>query len=550
MKTSEAILKTSAGDARCKQGCPAGIDIPRFIRSVGAGKLSEALAVFQEKNPFPAITGRVCPAFCQDKCRRAEADSPVTTNALERFISEQSSDSGTERAVAARPTGKNVAIVGSGPAGLAAAFYLAKQGHSVTVFEQLPKPGGMLRVGIPDYRLPEDVLDTEIKAIENLGAKIETNTRIESIDRLFEQGYNAIFVALGAHLSTKLTVDGEDSPGVIEGVTFLKDVSSGKKPSLGDKVAVLGGGNVAIDSARTALRLSSKKVTIIYRRSQAEMLASAEEVEQAVSEGIETIFLAAPTRISRKNGNLVLHCIRMELGEPDSSGRRRPIPIRDSDLTMDFDSIVTAIGQVPDVPSQFGLTTGTENRLQVDSDTLSTRKQGVFAGGDVVIGTASVIEAIAAGRKAAISIDKYLGGTGELEKTAAPKEPEVTWSGYDEDILDMASSPMPLLPVDKRTNNFAEVKLGFSPEIALEQTERCLRCDLQIPVNIDESKCVKCYACQLICSLVYQRACNPEKARIKVGSPNGTGITIGFTDDCISGCSLCIQHCLAHAISI
>ena len=549
MKTGQIVLKTSAGDARCKQACPAGVDIPRVIRLIGAGRSSDALAVFQEKNPFPTITGRVCPAFCQDKCRRAEADSPVTINALERFLSEQPAGSRTARSVEAKPTGKKVAIVGSGPAGLAAAFYLAKQGHSVTIFEQLPKPGGMLRVGIPDYRLPEDVLNAEIRAVENLGVKVESNTKVESIDRVLERGYDATFVALGAHLSTKLMVEGEDSPGVVEGVTFLKDVSSGKKVSLGDKVAVLGGGNVAIDSARTALRLSSKKVTIIYRRSQAEMLASAEEVEQAVSEGIETIFLAAPTRISRINGKLTLHCIRMELGEPDSSGRRRPIPIKGSDFTMDFDSIVTAIGQVPDVPSQFGLTTGAENRLQVDSDTLSTPKQGVFAGGDVVVGPASVIEAIAAGRKAAVSIDKYLGGTGELEKTAAPKEPEVAWSGYDEDMLDIASSPMPLLPVDKRTNNFAEVKLGFSPEMALEQTGRCLRCDLQIPVNIDESKCVKCYACQLICSLVYQRACNPEKARIKVGSPNGTGITIGFTDDCIGGCSLCVQHCLAHAIS-
>jgi len=287
--------------APCSHICPASVDVPRYIRFIAAGKPDEALAVIREKIPFPAVCGLVCFHPCEAKCRRGQLDEAIAIRMLKRYAAERDTGVWKQNIKLKLATGKRVAIIGSGPAGLTAAYYLAKLGHSVTVFEALPEPGGMMRVAIPDYRLPKDILKAEIKEIEEIGVDIKTNTKIDSIDSLLGNGYDAIFVATGAHRGINIGVEGGDSPNVIECIDFLRDVSLGKEVKIGikigNKVAVIGGGNVAIDGARTALRLGAEEVTIIYRRTRAEMPASPEEVEEALAEGIQIYYLAAPTKI-------------------------------------------------------------------------------------------------------------------------------------------------------------------------------------------------------------------------------------------------------------
>jgi NADH-quinone oxidoreductase subunit F len=462
--------------APCSHICPAGIDVPRYIRFIMRGKPAESLAVVREKIPFPAICGLVCFHPCEARCRRGELDEAIAIRMLKRYAAEHDTGIWKQSIKVAPPTGRRVAIVGSGPAGLTAAYYLAEGGHSVTVFEALPEPGGMMRVGIPDYRLPKDILKAEIEEIENIGVEIKTNTRVESLEDLLAQGYEAIFLAVGAHQGVKIGVEGEDNPRVIECVDFLRDVSLGKKLKLSKKVAVIGGGNAAIDAARTALRLGAEEVAIIYRRTRAEMPASSEEIEEALAEGVQVHFLAAPSRIISQDGRLGLECIRMELGEMDATGRRRPEPIEGSEFVMSFNTIIAAIGQQPGIPGQFDLAVGRGNIIEVDPDTLVTSREGVFAGGDAVSGPASVIEAIAAGRQAAISMDKYLGGGGEIDEVLAPlgeamaplEESEEKWR-----------LEMPVLPVEQRLGNFRQVEIGYSDEMAIEEATRCLRCDLE-----------------------------------------------------------------------
>ncbi len=462
--------------APCSHTCPAGIDVPKYIRFIAAGKPAEAVAVIREKIPFPSVCGYVCIHPCEAKCRRALLDDAIGIRVLKRFAAEHDSGLWKENSRVAPATGRRVAIVGSGPAGLTAAYYLAKLGHSVTVFEALPEPGGMMRVAIPDYRLPKDILRAEIREIESVGVDIKTNTRVDSLDGLFKQGYNAIFLAVGAHQGLRAGVKGEDSPGVRDCVSFLRGVSLGKKVEVGNRVAVIGGGNAAIDSARTALRLGAKEVAIVYRRTRAEMPASTEEIDEAIAEGVDIHFLAAPSRIVSRNGGLELESLRMGLGAVDASGRRRPEPVAGSEFAMSFDTIIAAIGQRPEIPGRFDLSLGRGNTIQVDPDTLATSREGVFAGGDAVSGPASVIEAIAAGRQAAISIDKYLGGSGDISETLAPPEGEVAPL---EEAKEGGRTEVPTLPIAERVKGFSQVELGLSDKMAIKEAERCLRCDLE-----------------------------------------------------------------------
>ncbi len=467
----------------CKNACPLGIDAPRYVRLISERKFARALAVIAERTPFPLICGTVCHHPCELVCRRGEVNEPISIRALKRFVAERPPEGGVRRIKFVPPTGKRVAIVGSGPAGLTAAYYLARmRGHSVTVFESLPETGGMMRYGIPAYRLPRDVLDRQIDLVRESGVEIKTNSKVESVDDLFAQGYNAVFVALGAHRGQKVGVEGEDNKGVIDGAAFLRDVSLGKKVDVGDKVAIVGGGNVAIDSARTALRLGAKHVAIVYRRTRAEMPANPEEIEGALEENIELVFLAAPVKISQHDGRLQLTCIRMELGEPDASGRRRPMPVKGSEFSADYDTIVAAIGQVPDIPKKLGLETERGNIIKADPETLATSRPGVFAGGDVVTGPATVTGAMAAGRKAAISIDRFLGGSGDISEALTTADEISPCLGPEDEFAHLRRQHQRCIePAERR--GFAEVELGFDEETAVAEARRCLRCDLRLCIG-------------------------------------------------------------------
>lgn len=466
----------------CTYSCPVHIDVPRYVHLVAQGRFAEAAAVVREKVPFPGVLGYACFHPCEDNCRRGELNEPVAICALKRVAVERERGA-RSKVKPAKTTGKKVGVVGSGPAGLTAAFYLAKRGHSVTVFEALPEPGGMMRVGIPEYRLPREILDAEIADIQQAGVEIKTNTKVESLDQLLGSGYDAAFLALGAHRGMKLGVEGDDAPEVIECIDFLRDVSMGKTVKLADKVVVIGGGNAAIDAARVAWRLGTREVAIIYRRSRAEMPASAKEVEAALEEGINLLFLATPSRIVRANGALKIECIRMKLGEPEASGRPRPVPIEGSEFTVDCGNVIAATGEMPEIPGSFDLQIGDGNTLKADPDTLSTSRQGVFAGGDVVLGPASVIEAIAMGRKAASSIDKYLGGSGDIDEKLTEVVEQSPHLGPGHGFADLARTQMPCLPVDQRKSRPRDaIELGFAEETAIEEANRCLRCNLRTQI--------------------------------------------------------------------
>jgi len=480
----------------CQVACPAGIDIPRYIRLIGRGKPSTALAVIREKVPFPAVLGRVCAAPCQEECRRGrDVDKSLHIRVLKRFAADKGDDSWKKQAKFLPATDKSIAIVGAGPAGLTCAYYLSKLGHRVTVFEALSEPGGMMRMGIPEYRLPRNILRDEIREIEMAGVEIKLNTRVESLDSLFEQGYHSVFLAIGAHEEMKLGVEGEDLPGVIGCVEFLRRFNLGERIEIGNRVGVIGGGNVAIDSARAALRLGAKMVSIFYRRTKNEMPAQTEEVEQALEEGIEIIFLVAPSKIFKDDGNLKLELIRMELGEPDASGRRRPVPIKGTEFIAKLDTLIAAIGERPDVPTAFQVEVERGNVLKVNED-LSTSREGVFAGGDCISGPALVINAIAAGRKAAQSIDRHLGGKGDITEHLVPAEEGTTWS---KDVTKGERlAKLSYLPPETRVKGLAEVEYGITWEMAVAEAQRCLQCHAIAPLGgqtLREAGCEFCGAC-------------------------------------------------------
>ncbi len=468
--------------APCSHTCPAGVDVPRYVRLISQGNYDEALMVIREKIPFPAVCGYVCFHPCENKCRRGQVDEPIAIRALKRFAADHAKEGGAITQRIASSSGKRVAVVGSGPAGLTAAYYLAKMGgHTVTVFEALSKAGGMMRVGIPRYRLPEDVLDAEIDMIRQLGVEIRTNSQIESIHSLREQGYDAIFLALGAHAATEMAVVGEDSQGVIDCISMLRDVSLGKRVKLGEKVAIIGGGNAAIDASRTACRSGAKEVIVLYRRSRVEMPASDEEIKGALEEGVKIEYLTAPVKISRQDGNghLKMECIRMRLGTMDMSGRRRPEPVPGSRFEEDFNTVITATGQIPQIPEKMEVRVNQDRVMHADPYTFKTNLRGVFAGGDVVSGPSSIIESIAAGREAAIAIDRYLGGKGLIEEKLAVPEDVSALPEIVEEEEEKHRPEMPVLSLDKRLKGFGLVEIGFSEANAKEEAQRCLRCDLE-----------------------------------------------------------------------
>jgi formate dehydrogenase (NADP+) beta subunit len=468
----------------CKAACPAGINIPLYVYLAGEGKYQESLAIVREKVPFPASLGRVCIHPCEQACRREALTDPISIKFLKRFVADRDMGFWKDYVSKKPATGKKVAIVGAGPAGLTAGYYLAKAGHTVTVFEQFSVAGGMMRVGIPDYRLPPDVLEKEIQIIKDAGVEIKLNTRIENIDDLFKQGYQAVFLAPGAHHGQTLGVDGENLPGVYDGAYFLREVNLGKKVNIGKRVAVIGAGNVAIDAARVALREGATDIHIIYRRTRAEMPAAEEEVEAALEEGIKIDLLTSHLKVTQKGDKLVLTCCRNQLGDMDASGRRRPVAIKGSDFDVEYDSIIAAIGQVPDIPKGLKVQTGRNSSIHANRQTLMTTEKNVWAGGDAVPGRddvpLSVIRAINHGRIAAQSIDKALGGSGEIEeKLTLEREISKCVGLTAENFKSQKRVKMPMLPAEKVTSNYTEVETGLLNDDAIFEGKRCFQCGIR-----------------------------------------------------------------------
>ena len=517
----------------CQVACPLHMDIREYVDLVAQGKIMEALQVIRNDNPFPSICAYVCNQPCEEACRRRQVDKPVAIRALKRFAVEFGGDRMIQ-AKAKTTHSERVAIVGSGPAGLAAAYYLRKLGYPATIFEADSEPGGMLRVGIPEYRLPREVLDTEVQRLIQMGVEIRVNTRVVSLNLLFDMGYQAIFVAIGAHQSLRMGIEGEDNSGVIDGATFLREVNLGLKPSLGKRVAVVGGGNVAIDAARTALRLRARKVSILYRRSQAEMPADHVEVEQALEEGVKIQFQVAPIRIKGGSKQLSVTCVRMELGEPDASGRSRPVPIKGSEFNEELDTLISAIGQAPQTPGDFHVRVGKDSTIQVDPVTLTTNRLGVFAGGDAVTGPATVVETLATGRLAASRIDDYL----QHRYPVTSKEERETLTGdllpeTIEMIRKTERLEPPILPPEARAKGFEPVELVYDWESAINEARRCLRCGMGAEI-LFQDKCATCLTCLRVCP--YHVPYLDDSGTIQIPA-----------EQC-QACGICVAECPAKAI--
>jgi heterodisulfide reductase subunit A len=503
---------TKFGEPPCRDACPAGINVQGYVALIRSGKFKEALNMIREKCALPSVCGYVCPHFCEDVCNRTDFDkSAVAIKDLKRFVADytrEKNEFGLESAEAinAEKAGKRVAIIGSGPAGMAAAYNLALLNHQVTIFEKLPVAGGMLAVGIPDFRLPPNILQTEIEFIKATGPGVTIKTEVEfgkdiTLDQLKADGFEAILIATGAHSSRKMNIPGEDLKGVLSGIDFLRAVALKEQVDIssGAKVAVIGGGNVAIDAARTARRLGAE-VTILYRRTRSEMPAYPEEIEEALDEGVEIRFLTAPSRFIGEGEKLnKVECIAMELGAPDDSGRRRPVPIEGSEALLEFDFTILAISQVPEISnlSTLGIDFNKNQTIVVDKDSNATNQAGIFASGDVTLGPATVIEAIAEGNKAAQAIHGYLetGESGKVSTKPEESKEKSTPVTYD-DIKDYVSPivqprfEMKLHKPSHRIGNFNDiVETGYTPEDAKNEAERCLNC----------GGCAECMQCVPAC---------------------------------------------------
>jgi NADPH-dependent glutamate synthase beta subunit-like oxidoreductase/Pyruvate/2-oxoacid:ferredoxin oxidoreductase delta subunit/ferredoxin len=469
----------------CRYTCPAEIDVPRYIRFVKEKKYSAATAVIREKVPFPEVLGYVCDHPCEKVCRRDQINEPISIRNLKRYAVEHDEDRMWERNSKRKPTtGKKAAVIGSGPSGLTAAYYLSKQGHAVTVFESLPLAGGMMRYGIPEYRLPAEVLDKEILDIEQLGIEIKTHTRIESIDGLFDQGYEAILVAVGAHRGQTLPIPGAEYEGVLIGIDFLRDINKGKEVHVGNKVVVLGGGNVAFDCARAARRLGANRVHMACLESKADLPAACDEIDQGEEEGIHIHPSRTFTGILAEGDKVTgVACLEVESFSFGEDNDLELEVVENSQHVLEGDTVIFAVGQWPEIPEGFDIDLDMKGLIELDDFTFETSREGVFAAGDAVYGTSSVIEAIASGRKGAIAVDRYLEGSGDIDERLAPdSEPEMCL-GPEDDFVLMSRWEESRIPAEERLQSFCRVVDGLNEESANHEATRCLQCDLRSKIT-------------------------------------------------------------------
>jgi heterodisulfide reductase subunit A len=490
----------------CIEACPIRQEAAGYVALIGKKKFKEAAKLIRQRNPLASVCGRVCYHPCETECNRSLVDEPVAIQHLKRFALDWARDHKVKipPPTIAERRAEKVAIVGSGPAGLVAAHDLALKGYPVTVFEQWQQLGGMLALGIPEYRLPRPILNEELEYIRSLGVTFETGVRFGrelTLERLRARGYKAVFLAMGAHESVRLDVPGEDLEGVVSGIDFLRAVNLKTDGRLGGRVAVIGGGNTAVDAARTALRLGSK-VSILYRRTRAEMPAMAEEVDDAEAEGVEVRYLVAPVEVLGEGGKVrALKCVKMRLGEPDASGRRRPIPVEGSEHVLEFDSVIAAVSQAPEVTAlaEAGdLTLTRWHTVAADEQTRQTAIPDVFAGGDVALGPSTVIASMGNGRRAAEAIDKYLNGrplTGFATHLVKPRDTSRenfrphSYAPLYTDTPRAARVPMPKLEPRARASDFREVETGYGEDDAVREANRCLHCGV----------CVECLECERVC---------------------------------------------------
>jgi len=494
----------------CKVECPAHIDVQGFVSLAVKGKFQEALQLIKLASPFPSICGRVCSHPCESECNRDQIDKPVAIHAIERFLGDLDLKAKRRYMPEIKTKKKEkIAIVGSGPAGLTCAYYLAQEGYKVTIFEKAKVLGGMLTVGVPSYRLPRKIVEAEIKMIRNMGVTMKTGVEVgkdKTIAQMRKDGFKAFFLSIGVQESVRLGVPGEDLDGVYRGLDYLRQLNLGKPVRLGERVAVIGGGNVAMDAVRSARRLGSEKAFILYRRGLEEMPSTPEEIKQCREERIPIKTLAQPVRFISSNGRVkAIECVKMRLTEPDESGRKKPEPIPDSEFTVKVDAVITALGQESEwrcLTTECACTLTAWGTMKIDSLTLQSEDPDIFAGGDAARGPKTVIEAIADGRQAAISISRYLSGEnlrlGRDIQLKAIKKPQK--GKYDRAVR----AQMSYLEPKKRVKNFNEVQKGLTRGVTIQEAKRCISCGTccvqtcpydVMQFNHEVTKAVKCDLC-------------------------------------------------------
>jgi len=484
--------------APCIEACPERLDIPRYIEYIKSGRYADSLEVIREKNPLASVCGRVCVRFCEFACRRGKLDDPVSIKHLKRFVGDVEIDHAVKRLqpqVQVPPEAPKVAVIGAGPAGMTAAYHLLNKGYNVEIFEALGEPGGMAAVGIPDYRLPREILRTEWEIIQSMGAKIHYYQRLGqdfTLQDLRDRGFAATFVAIGAQGGRGMGVKGEEEKpqGYLLGVDFLRRINLNEPLPKAREVVVVGGGNVAMDCARSALRRGAQKVHLVYRRTRDAMPADKVEVHDAEEEGVEYHFLCNPTRLMIEEGRVVgVECNRQELGEPDASGRRSPVAVKGSEFVIPCDLVIPAIGQQVEtacVQGEGSPTTTKYGTIQADPDTLVTNVEGLFAGGDCVSGPATLIEAMAAGLRVSNSIDQYLREgkvtltederMSRVFRSIAALDAQVHSQGDMDRLGGAQRMEAPMREAQERIDDFEEVEMALTPEDALLEADRCLRC--------------------------------------------------------------------------